>query len=154
MLELIEPFTVYFIAAVIVLLAWNIWLEWRMRALTRGSKGESLEKHVTKILKDYEQFGELKKHIDTIDERLSGSIRGIGVVRFNPFKGSGSSKQSFAAAFLNEHGSGLVISTIHARESLSIFSKEIANFKSEQELTQEESAALEKARDSMHNGSA
>lgn len=151
MYELLQSLAIYSIGAVVVLVLWNVWLEWRLRKLTKGNDGKNLEKHVGQILKDYEQFAALKKKIDTIDERLSGSIRGVGVVRFNPFQGSGSSKQSFAAAFLTEKGNGVVLSTLHARESLSIFSKEVANFASENELTDEETQALEKAKDSMHN---
>ncbi|NIT70429.1 DUF4446 family protein, partial [candidate division KSB1 bacterium] len=59
---------------------------------------------------------------------------GVGTVRFNPFKGTGGG-QSFAAAFLSEHGNGVVISTLYSRERVSVFAKPIQSFASEYELT-------------------
>lgn len=136
------------------LLIWNILLEWRLRRLARGADGKSLESHIAAITREYEEFGAFKKamgaHVASLDTRIKSSTRGIGVVRFNPFAGSGLSKPSFAAAFIAENGDGLVISTLHARESVSIFSKHIENFTSEQELSEEEAQALEKARKSLH----
>lgn len=142
------------IGASSVLLLWNIILEWRFRRLTKGASGRSLEQHVARIAKDYQDFIAFKKIIEgranDLDTRLKGSMRGIGMVRFNPFAGSGLSKPSFAATFISENGDGLVISSLHARESLSIFTKTIKGFKSQQELTEEEMASLEKARVSLH----
>lgn len=141
-------------AVIALLLIWNVLLEWRLRRLTHGSNGKSLEAHIASIARDYTEFKEFRKaleqHVATIDTRLKDSIRGTGIVRFNPFAGSGTSKPSFAAAFVSENGNGLVISTLHARDSVSIFSKTITNFKSEHELTEEESGALEKAQKSLH----
>lgn len=137
-----------------VLVIWNILLEWRLRRLARGADGKNLESHIATIAREYEAFGAFKKameaHVASLDARIKSSTRGIGVVRFNPFAGSGLSKPSFAAAFIAENGDGLVISTLHARESVSIFSKHITNFTSEQELSEEEAQALEKARKSLH----
>lgn len=139
---------------VISIVVWNIILTWRLRRLTKGTNGANLEQHLAHIARDYQDLETFKQtvlsRIENIDTRVQGSIRGIGVVRFNPFAGSGMSKPSFAAAFLNENGTGLVISTLHARNSLSIFTKSISNFKSENELTEEESGALEKAKSSLH----
>jgi len=141
-------------AIVSLLLIWNILLEWRLRRITRGADGKNIEAHLASIARDYQNLEDFKKTIHSnireIDTRLKGSIRGIGVVRFNPFAGSGSSKPSFAAAFISEDGDGLIISTLHARNSVSIFSKNIAGFKSDKELTEEERGALEKAKDSLH----
>jgi len=137
-----------------LLLLWNIFLEWRLRRLTRGNNGTNLEAHLASIARDYEDLGEFKQtvlsSIQKIDSRVQGSIRGVGMVRFNPFAGSGLNKPSFAAAFISEKGDGLVISSLHARDSVSIFTKTIVSFKSENELTSEEMAALEKARISLH----
>lgn len=56
------------------------------------------------------------------------------------------SKQSFATALLNEHGDGVVISTLYSRERTSVFAKPIKKFDSEYELTPEETQALTEAR--------
>lgn len=135
-------------------LVWNVLLELRLRRLTRGADGKSLEGHLATITRDYQDLEEFKSalhsRLETMDARLKGSVSGVGVVRFHPFAGSGDSKPSFAVAFVSEKGDGLIISTLHARNSVSIFSKDIAAFKSEKELTEEEAGALEKARNSLH----
>ncbi len=140
--------------ALFVLLIWNISLEFRLRQLTRGSDGKNLESHIASIARDYQDLEGFKSALHTrlenIDTRIKGSLSGIGVVRFHPFAGSGDSKPSFAVAFLSEAGDGLIISTLHARNSVSIFSKDIVDFKSEKELSEEEAGALEKARNSLH----
>ena len=150
---LILPYVAFL--GVIALLMWNIMLEWRLRRLTRGTRGENLEQHIATINKDYQEFVAFKQQmheqLHKIDERVKGSVRGIGVIRFNPFAARGTIKPSFAAAFLSEKDDGLVISTLHARDSVSIFSKNIVAGMSEQELTEEEHAALEKARNSLHS---
>lgn len=137
-----------------VLLLWNILLEVRLRRLTRGSDGKNLENHLATIARDYQDLEKFKANVHTelarLDARLKTSVRGVGIVRFNPFAGSGDSKPSLAAAFIAENGTGIVISTLHARGSVSIFSKNIVDFKAEQTLTEEENAALEKARKSLH----
>lgn len=140
--------------ALALLLLWNISLEFRLRRLTRGSDGKNLESHIASIARDYQDLEEFKnelhKRLKNIDVRIKGSVSGIGVVRFHPFAGSADSKPSFAVAFLSEAGDGLIISTLHARNSVSIFSKDIVDFKSEKELSEEEAGALEKARNSLH----
>lgn len=141
-------------AILVGILIWNALLEWRLYRLTRGARGKNLEEHIASIARDYEDLERFKKtvheRLEGIDGRVKSCIRGVGMVRFNPFAGSGASKPSFAAAFLSEHGDGLVISTLHARDSIRIFTKNIAAFAGEQELTDEERHALEKAKDSLH----
>ena len=153
-LNLFEIIGIGAAAGCVLLLIWNIMLEMRFRKLLQGADGKNLESHIAAIVKDYEMFTDSKKEItdrlNNIDTRVKGSVRGIGIVRFNPFAGSGTSKPSFAAAFVSEDGRGVIISTLHARESVSIFSKNIIDFKSENELTAEETEALVKAKDSLH----
>ena len=139
---------------VCILLVWNIVLEIRLRRLARGSSGKNLESHIAHIARDYETFDafrdEIRATLTALDARTSTSMRGVGLVKFNPFAGSGASKPSFAVAFVSEQGDGIVMSTLNARESISIFSKTLTQFKSEHELTKEENEALEKAQKSLH----
>ena len=77
--------------------------------------------------------------------KLKKSIRGLEIIRFNPFPDQGSN-QSFAIGMLNEEGDGVVFSSLYSRERMSIFAKPIKNNKSEYELSTEEKEALEKAK--------
>jgi hypothetical protein len=68
-------------------------------------------------------------------------------VRFNPFKGTGSGgNQSFATAFISEEGDGLVISSLHSREHVSIYAKPLRDGRSDFELTEEEKKAVKEAK--------
>ena len=63
------------------------------------------------------------------------------------FEGTGEGgQQSFATAFLSEEGNGVVVSSIRARDRVGIYAKPIASHASEYELTEEERAAIAKAR--------
>ena len=90
-----------------------------------------------KFRKDMEQY------LIGVEKRLRKSTQSIETIRFNPFKGSGAGgNQSFATAFLNEDGNGLVMSSLYARDRVSIFSKPVKNFTSEFELSDEEKRVI------------
>ena len=87
----------------------------------------------------------INKHLITVDDRLNKSIRSIETVRFNPFLDAGSN-QSFAISFLNDEGDGVVMSSLYARDRMSIFAKPIIGGKSDFELSSEEKEVLEKSK--------
>jgi hypothetical protein len=71
-------------------------------------------------------------------------------VRFNPFKGTGSGgNQSFSAAFVNERGDGLVLTSMYARDRISMFAKPLKAFASEFELSEEEKESIEKSKQTL-----
>lgn len=124
-------------------------LEKRIRNLLRGEKGIDLEQsinitghHVEKLEHDRDQIFE---HLKRIDQKLARSIRNIETLRFNPFEESGSN-QSFAIAMLNDEGDGVILSSLYARDRMSVFAKQIQAGKPVQDLTQEEKAVFDKAK--------
>lgn len=144
-----DPLTVILCAILIVLLVQVLLLSRRLAHLTRGTDGGSLEEVIKKLAKDVET---LHMHAQTsetalnnLDERLATSVRAVSVRRFDPFQNSGG-QQSFAAALLNESGDGVVISGIHARDSVRVYAKDVQNFVSERELSEDEALAIEDAK--------
>jgi hypothetical protein len=139
---------------IIILFIWVIWLQNKLGKLLAG-KSKNLDEsiaYLTKEITDLKKFQtEAKKTFDQTDTRLKRTISGVETVRFNPFKGNGSGgNQSFATALLNEEKNGVVISSLYARDHVSIFAKPIKNLVSEQgELTTEEKEALNKAQESI-----
>ncbi len=153
---LIDPNTLPFLllAVVISLLILLIALFLTNRRLNRlllGKDAKSLEDTLRTLI-DHTHSIEAKNReqdawLADIHERLRGSIRGIETVRFNPFKGTGDGgNQSFATAFVNEKGNGVVLSSLYSRERVSVFSKPIKSFQSEFSLSEEEKEVLEKAK--------
>lgn len=135
---------------IIILFTWVIWLQNKLGKLLAG-KSKNLDESLaflTKEIIDLRRFQtKAEENFNLTDARLKKTISGVETVRFNPFKGNGSGgNQSFATAFLNEEKNGVVISSLYARDHVSIFAKPIKNLISEQgELTTEEKEALTKA---------
>lgn len=141
---------VYIICGFIILLLLLVArTERRLRKFFTGKKAENLEVLMLDILKQVENLKEtqieINKHLVTVDKRLDNSIRRIETVRFNPFMDAGSN-QSFAISFLNDKGDGVIISSLYARDRMSIFAKPITDGKSEFELTAEEKEVLKKSK--------
>lgn len=121
----------------------------RITRLLKGGDGKSLEGTLTALhnrtlrLEKYAQQN--TKDIQDIERRLVRSVQSISVERFDPFAGAGG-QQSFATAFLNEKGDGVVVSGIHARDSIRVYAKKIAGFASDIELSEEEARAIQNAK--------
>mgnify|MGYP001562691105 CR=1 FL=1 len=147
-----ENVVVYTLCGVIVLLVvWIGWLEHRVNRLLVGPKAANLEESLLWLREEMKTHGifreEIEKYLTNVEGRLKGSIRGVETIRFNPFAGSGSGgNQSFATAFLNEEGNGVVISSLFARERTSVFAKPVEKYTSTFELTEEERGAIEGAK--------
>lgn len=135
----------------ILLIIWIIRLESRIKKLMKGKNGLSLEESfliTQKELGDLKNFQiNVEKYLKILDKRVSKSVQGIHNINFNAFTGMESGAKSFATAFLNENGDGIVLSSLHARDRISIFAKQIKNYRSEIELTEEEKIALTKAKE-------
>lgn len=145
LIYLVGAFIVIVIALIIILLKLNS----RINKLLEGKDAKSLEDTLIHIIDEIKRMNAVQEGTDKIikdlNKRLKTSVTGVGVVRFNPFTNSGGN-QSFAVALLNEHGNGVIISTLYGRERTSIFAKPVVKFKSEYELTKEEADALEEAK--------
>lgn len=137
--------------AVIILLALVIGMRMRLKkflvGLDAASVGDSLTS-VSSDLQDLKSFrGELEKYLSTVEKRLRKSVQSVHTVRFNPWHGSGDGgNQSFATAFMNEEGDGVLISSLFSRDHVSIFGKPLKKHASEHELSNEEKQAIEEAK--------
>jgi len=138
---------------VLILIGWNINLTWRISRLSGNKHGGSIEDTLKIIGSDLKNFNVFKDRIENylkkIERRVARSLHGAHNVSFNAFKGMDSGgRQSFSLALLNEQGDGVILSTLHARDRVNVFAKEIKNFSSTLELTEEEEQALTKAKES------
>ena len=133
----------------IILVLLHFLLRRRLARLALGTSG-SLEESIAILTREMEEArnfrAELERYLKLAESRLRGSVQGIGVVRFNPFSGDGSGgNQSFAAAFLDEHGDGVVFSTLYARDRVGVYGKPLEAGISHFELSEEERLAIDKA---------
>jgi len=142
-------FFVFTLLSILVAAIWMVVIEKRLKRFFLGKKAKDLEETIVILEKEISMLKEARKNIeveiDTINQKLKKSIRGLETIRFNPFPDQGSN-QSFAIGILNEEDNGVVISSLYSRERMSIFAKPIKAGKSEYELTQEEKEVLKKAK--------
>ena len=133
--------------ATLVLLGLVFSLYFKMRKFLVGIDSKHIGDSLTVVssgLKDMQEFrSDLEKYLTDVEKRLRRSVQSVHTVRFNPFKGTGGgSNQSFATAFINEDGDGVVISTLYSRDHVSVFAKPVKKHISEYELSGEEKEAI------------
>lgn len=120
----------------------------RINRLTTGTNGKNLEDAIYQLMDDHLIFQNRIERVEEtngrLDTEIKGAVRGIATVRYNAYQDVGG-KQSFATALLCEDGSGVVISSIYARERMNVYAKPIKDFGSEYELSTEEERALKEA---------
>lgn len=138
------------LATTLLLAVWVFILERRVKKLVAGKDARSLEDTIVALgndIRELEKFqGITTEYLADAEKRIKRSIQGVETIRFNAFKGTGEGgNQSFAIALLSEEGDGAVISSLFARDRMSVFAKPIKNFNSEFEMTEEEQKVVKQA---------
>jgi hypothetical protein len=123
-------------------------LDERLRGITRGSDGRSLESilddHLEKVFAMARQLDDVAARTVILEAAQRKAFQRVGLVRFNPFEDTGGN-QSFTLALLDAAGDGWVLSSLHARQGTRIYAKAIKSGRADAELSEEESAALAQA---------
>lgn len=136
------------------LLSFLIWRQANfLRSVFPKSGSRDIRKKFEEIIKEVKGF---KRELGSLDSKLTkvasdglGHVQRIELLRFNPYDDTGGD-QSFTACFLDKNGSGIVITSLHARSGTRIFAKDITMGKSAKyELSKEEEQVLKKA---LNNG--
>jgi uncharacterized protein YlxW (UPF0749 family) len=105
----------------------------------QGKAIQRLEAAVRQLALGQKQLGEL----------AAGSVRHIGMVRFDAFEDMGG-RLSFSAALLDGNGDGVVITSINGRQDTRCYAKRVTNATSIHNLTDEERQAIKEALASDH----
>lgn len=113
-----------------------------------GPKGEELEPRLHAIMDDIQHLQNQQttahEYMAQIRQQLGFAVQRVGMVRYNPFD-EGGGNFSFSIALLNEHHTGVVISSLYGRQQNRMYAKNITQGKSEMTLTEEEQQALKEA---------
>lgn len=98
------------------------------RRLTQGVKQKNIFSVLNKLTRDFnsevEKTEELGKKVTEIEKDIPCHLQKIGLVRFNPFAETGGN-QSFCLALLDDNDNGLVISSLHSRETTRVYAKPV-----------------------------
>lgn len=135
------------------ILSFLIWRQNKFIASLFPKSGErDIRKKFEEIAKTVAGFKDgltdLDNRIQVIRDQGLQHIQRVELLRFNPYDDTGGNI-SFTACFLDNKGSGLVITSLHARNGTRVFGKEIVSGKSSKyELSKEEEAVIKKAMES------
>ncbi|MDO8573219.1 MAG: DUF4446 family protein [Candidatus Daviesbacteria bacterium] len=148
--------TIFVIAAMVVIFIWLGFLSFfigRQNKFLKFLFPKSGERDIRK------KFEETIKVVEGFKKELAGlvnqveinqrkgleCIQRVEILRFNPYDDTGGD-QSFTVCLLDNGGSGVVITSLHARSGTRVFGKQIVNGKSAKyELSKEEETVVSKA---------
>ena len=131
-------------------LYWILKLRQRFEAAFAGldnrqNLAETIIDYFKKIGASEKQLKHIEKSYEHLTTIAAKSLQKMAIVRFNPFRNTGSN-QSFVLAILDNHDSGFLLTSIHSREGTRIYIKSIEYGNSEHQLSTEEAEALKQAR--------
>ena len=114
----------------------------------KGSAGQDLERIIESLYQQQLNMNDVQtateQHIEKLYQQAALAVQKIGVVRFNPFN-DGGGNFSFSVALLNDHNTGVIITSMYGRQQNRIYTKRLEKGASESPLTEEEQQAVAQA---------
>ena len=101
----------------------------------RGSGADALPEDV---------YG-LRQEVAALRAETRDALRHLAVVRYDAFGDMGG-HLSWSVALVDDHGNGVLLTSIHGRSDARTYAKAVADWTSEQQLSPEEDEALAHAR--------
>jgi hypothetical protein len=145
------------LALLALAIAAGLWVQLRrLRAAQRTVLGDSGERDLVEHSARLEQgFVELRDWVEdtaagierrmgAAEQRLDGAIAHRSLIRYDAY-GEMSGHQSSSVALLDDRRSGVVVSSIHHRDSARVYVKQIVDGEAELELSPEEQEAVDTA---------
>lgn len=128
------------------------YLVWRenqfLKSLFPKSGERDIRQKFAEVIKTVEGFkGELSilaDQVSNIKQEGAKHIQRIELLRFNPYDDTGGDI-SFTVCLLDKDGSGVVITSLHARSATRVFAKNVILGKGKSELSKEEELVIKKA---------
>lgn len=119
------------------------------RRLTQGVTKKDLLSSLNHLIaqgkSNKEELDNLVKKLESEVKQNKLHLQKVGFKRFNPFTNTGGN-QSFTLCLLDENNTGIVISSLHSRESTRLYAKKIIKGKSSSiSLSAEEQEVVKEA---------
>ena len=142
-------------AVAVVALATSVGLAFalrRVRSAQRAILGDGqrdLVAHAATLQRNFEALSQyvqdaadrLDRRVATAEQRLDGAVAYRSLVRYDAY-GEMSGQQSMTIALLDATRSGIVLTSIHHRETARLYAKQVRAGKPELELSPEEQEAI------------
>lgn len=116
----------------------------------RGHEREMLtgDDAVGSLLTKIDQLEQAVRALHATDLRqqaqIEGSVRRVGVLRYDAFDDVGG-RLSFSCAVLDEHATGVVLTSINGRQETRVYAKPVTAGQSSYNLSREEEEAIRQA---------
>lgn len=122
----------------------------RSLTLLQGEDGsesfvDAVGRQVTEVEQLRAEVTAVRSDVEDVRVRLADAIRHVAVVRYDAFNDMGG-RMSFSAAFLDDEGDGVVISSINGRSETRTYAKGVLGGRSDASLSPEEEQAVGYAR--------
>ncbi|MCH5185158.1 MAG: DUF4446 family protein [Oscillospiraceae bacterium] len=109
-----------------------------------GNLAEAIEEYYEKINKTAEELHKASEILDKIERDCANALGQVAVVKFDAYNDL-HGNYSFAAAVLNQHNDGIVITSLYGHDSCNTYIKNINGGESSVQLMNEEKEAVAKA---------
>lgn len=134
----------------VLLVALFIWLAvlsflvWQSQGFLRSLFPKSGERDIRAKFKELlEGVSGFEGDLDKLKERRY--IQKVSLIRYNPYGDTGGD-QSFTLALLDDKGTGIVLTSLHARSGTRVFAKDVLGGKSNKyQFSKEEEEVIKKA---------
>lgn len=139
-----------FLAVWLGLLSFLVWQQNKfLKSLFPKSGNRDIRKKFEEIIKAVEDFDsrlfDLDNKVEFVKRQGLQHIQRVELLRFNPYDDTGGD-QSFTICLLDNKGSGIVVTSLHARSGTRVFAKGISLGKSiKHQLSKEEELVIKKA---------
>lgn len=117
------------------------------RVFSMGSRDDVLtllQRHIEEVRGLRRDVAGVRQYGDDLRDLLRSTMSRVGTVRYDAFDDMGG-RLSFSTALLDEHGDGVVITSINGRTETRTYAKAISQGRSRHNLSDEEVAAIERA---------
>lgn len=143
----------------LLLLAVFVWLlvltflTWQQKIFLKSLFPKSGERDIRKKFEEViKEILDFKGELDELESKLSQlekqglvHIQRVELLRYNPYDDTGGNI-SFSVALLDNEGSGIVVTSLHARSTTRVFAKPVIKGEAEEyQFSQEEQAVIKKA---------
>jgi hypothetical protein len=156
--ELLGPIAVAALVVALLSLLLSLYLGIRLRRASRqrrlpSTSVDHFDREFSEELRRVDSLAttqaEQGARLQLVEDQARRSVQRMGLVRYSPFEDTGSN-QSFALALLDSEANGVVVSSLHSRQTTRLYLKPIVGGRSETALSGEESEALRRAGSTAH----
>jgi len=112
-----------------------------LSGVRKGNLEDILKQHLTRIETIDKKLTANEENLYRFKDVAKNYIQKVGFKRFNPFHETGGD-QSFVLVLLDDHNSGIVLSSYHQRDVTRFYAKYVVRGKPEHKLSKEEEEEL------------